>query len=103
VLPEAARGVHVPLVASGEQRCEERKALDVVPMHVAEHEMSAQRSLVRGCERKAEAMCTSPAIEDDERPIARSHLDTRRVAAVAKRENRMRIVDLRRIAGDRGR
>ena len=73
---QAARRVDVPLVAGHEERHEKRKALDVVPMRVGEHQVAAQRPLAGRRERHAEIVRPGAAIEDDQRSVVCSKLDT---------------------------
>jgi hypothetical protein len=80
LLAQASGRVDVPLIAGCEERCKERKALDVVPMSVGDHQVTAYRP---GCgERETEAVRAGAAVEDDERPGRRPYLDTRSVATV---------------------
>jgi hypothetical protein len=69
-------------VRSGEERRqEERQALDVVGMGVADEEVRADRAAAR--EGDPELPRSGPAIEDEERPVVGAGLDARCVAAVA--------------------
>jgi hypothetical protein len=65
-------------VARDERGLEERKALDVVPVHVAEEHVGRQRHLVQ--ELLAEQAQPCAAVEDEDR-FAQAQLDAARVAA----------------------
>src|SRR5687767_5901545 len=65
-------------VARYERRVEERKPLDVVPVHVAEEEMRRERHLLQHA--LAEETESRAPIED-EHGLPRAHLDAARVAS----------------------
>ena len=82
-LAQAARGVHVPLVTAQEERREERKALDVVPVGVRDQHVAVIGRGPLGHQRVAEAVGAGAAVQDEQRPRRRAHLDARGVAAIA--------------------
>src|SRR5207237_6419377 len=82
-LAEAARRVDVPFVAGLEQRPEERDALDVVPVGVADQDMAAQR-LAAGHKLASENLGAGSHVEDDESPRGRPQLDAGRIPAIAQ-------------------
>src|SRR4029453_5245520 len=84
-LPDPAadltRAVDVPLVARHEERGEERKALDVVPVRVRDQQVPADPAARD--EMLAELMCPAAAIENDQRVVGTTDLDAGGVASVA--------------------
>ncbi len=82
--PEAARSVDVPLEVPLEQRRQERQALDVVPVRMADEDMTPARPVRLREQRLAEAVRAGAAIEQDQRAARAAHLDARGVAAVAE-------------------
>ena len=85
LLPHAAWGVEIPLVAGDEQRREEGETLDVIPVRVSNEQVAAQRVLAGGQQRLPEAMGAGTAIQDDERSVRGSHLYAGGVSPVAQR------------------
>src|SRR5262245_64003812 len=74
--------VNVPLVARYEERGEERDPLNVIPVRVADEDMTAQSFGAARHQILAEGMCSSPAINDDERSACRAHIDARCISSV---------------------
>src|SRR5581483_8306100 len=83
-LLESERRVDVQLGARDERGHEEWKALDVVPVRVADEEMQTQRLGKRLQQMEAELAGTGAAVEHDDRSVRRAKLDARGVAAVAR-------------------
>ena len=79
---EAVRRVDVPLIARDEKRGEERQALDVVPMGVADQQVAAKRLLPGLHQLRAEGQRTGAAIEHHERARVRPQLDARGIPPV---------------------
>ena len=82
-LAEAARRVDVPFMPGLEQRPEERDALDVVPVGVADQDMAAQLSAA-GHQLVSENRGARPHVEHDQRARGRPQLDTGRIPAIAQ-------------------
>ena len=82
---EAARAVDVPDVARVEQRREERQALDVVPVGVADEQMAATRAAGSAISAWPSSWIAGAAVEHEQRAGVGAHLDARGVAAVADR------------------
>ena len=81
-LAEAVRAVDVPFVAGHEQRREERDALDVIPVRMADQDMAA-RALSAGRDQLlTERVSPSSAIQDYKGVSRRSHLDAWGVSSV---------------------
>ncbi len=76
--------VHVPHVAGHEQRREERQALDVVPVRVADEEVPVDPA-TGPHELLAQLVDAGPAVEHEQRAGVGAHRHARRVAAVADR------------------
>ena len=72
--------VEVDDVPRHERGIEEREALDVIPVHVAEEEMRSDRHVLQ--QRLAEEAQARAAVEDEEE-LARPHFHAARVAADA--------------------
>ncbi len=68
--------VHVKAIALDERGREKGKALDVIPMHVAEKDMGDHRTLIR--QALSEQAHAGAAVQDDQ-GLAAPHLDTARV------------------------
>src|SRR5436309_7306354 len=79
---EAARRVDVQLGPGQERGDEEREALDVVPMGVADEEVESHRLGHRPNEVEPEPADAGAAVEDDDGPVGGAYLGARRVAAV---------------------
>jgi len=79
---EAEGRVDVQLGAGQKGGDEERKALDVVPVRVADEEVESHRLRHRPHEVQAEPARAGAAVEDDDGPVGGAHLGARRVAAV---------------------
>src|SRR5262245_5383222 len=77
--------VNVPLVARYEERGEEWDPLDVIPVRVADEDMTAQSFGPARHQILAEGMCAGPAINDDECSACRAHLDARCIYSVTSR------------------
>src|SRR5262245_393072 len=84
-LVETLGAVNVPLVARYEERGEERDALDVIPVRVADEDMTAQTVGAARHQIVAEGMCSSPAVNDDECSAGRANLDARCISSVTSR------------------
>jgi hypothetical protein len=80
-LLEAERRVDVQLRARDEGGNEERKALDVVPVRVADEEVQTERLGHRLQEVQPELARARPAVQHDDRPVWRPELHARGVAA----------------------
>src|SRR5205085_8468669 len=63
-LPRAPWPVDIPLVPRYKQRCEEGQALDVIPVHVGEQQMTTHRTASRGQQGLPESLRTRTTIED---------------------------------------
>ena len=83
-LAQATRRVEIPLAASREHRGEERKALDVIPVGVRDHQMPAYGLRGLGHQRLPETMSAGATVEDDQGSVVGPRLDTGRIAAVAQ-------------------
>src|SRR5262245_27908528 len=77
--------VNVPLVARHEERGEEWDPLDVIPVRVADEDMTAQSFGPARHQILAEGMCAGPAVNDDECSACRAHLDARCISSVTSR------------------
>src|SRR6185369_10422592 len=64
------------------ERSEESEPLDVIEVQVREHHVDAPQGAL---ERAPERTDASARVEDEHRPLRAAHLDTRSVAAVARR------------------
>ena len=60
---DATRTIDVPLVTANEKRCKKGKALNVIPMRVADQDVAVQRRDPARDQRLAEPMGSSAAIE----------------------------------------
>src|SRR5262245_41197634 len=69
-----ARGIEIPLVPGGEERREEWKALDVVPMRVGNQQVALQRALAGIQQGLPEAVGAGTAVQNDECAIGEPHL-----------------------------
>src|SRR5262249_22686443 len=76
-------GIDVPFIAGYKKRREKRDALDVIPMRVANEDMTAQAFGTSRHQLLTKRMSSGSAIEDNECSSRRAHLDARRVSAVA--------------------
>jgi hypothetical protein len=84
-LVETLGTVNVPLVARYEERGEERDPLNVIPVRVTDEDMTAQTASAARHQILAEGMCSSPAVNDDERSACRAHLNARCISSVTSR------------------
>jgi hypothetical protein len=83
-LAQAARRIEIPCAARGEHRGEKRKALDVIPVRVGDHEVTAHGLLGLGHQRLPETMSHGDAVQDDQGSVVRPRLDAGRIAAIAQ-------------------
>jgi hypothetical protein len=81
-LVKAPGAINVPFIAGHEKRREKRDALDMIPMRVADEDMTAQAFCACGNQLLTKRMCSGSAIEDNKCSSRRAHLDARRVSAV---------------------
>ena len=81
---EALRRVEIPLVAGNEERREERDALDMIPVGVADQHMPARR-LAFAHDRLPKLVPARPAVDHEPRARSRPDFDARGVAAVTDR------------------
>jgi len=84
LLPEPTGSIDVPLMATAEERGEEGKPLDVIPVGVGDHQMPAH-GRATAHQRLSEAVGSRAAVQHDERARSRAHLDARGVSAIAER------------------
>src|SRR6266850_2116135 len=77
-------GVQTCALPIYERGDEERKALDVVPVGVADEEVQVERRLQRLREAQAELARAGPAVEHDHGAVRPADFRARRVAAVAR-------------------
>ena len=84
-LLKAERRVDVELDAGNEGRNEERKALDVIPMGMADEKVQKYRWLQGLCEVQPELTRAGATVEHDDGPVRRANFCARGVAAIARR------------------
>ena len=84
-LVETLGTVNVPLIARYEERGEEWDPLDVIPVRVADEDMTAQAVSPARHQILAEGMCAGPAVNDDECSACRAHLNARCISSVTSR------------------
>src|SRR5262245_8493139 len=84
-LVETLGTVDVPLIGRHEERGEERDPLDVIPVRVADEDMTAQTVGAARHQILTEGMCAGPAVNDDECSACRAHLNARCISSVTSR------------------
>ena len=75
-LVKAPWAVDVPFIAGRKKRREKRNALNVIPMRVADQDMTSQALGVPRDKILTKGMSSATAVENDKRSARRAHLNT---------------------------